>query len=250
MNTRAQQLEKLQAFVLSSQDYGESDRIVSLFSLEQGHLRGFARGARNSRKRFGPSLETFARIELVLNHKEGLSALRSADVITLYSGIRGSLCAIAQALYACELVGNLTPEGQPIPRLFRLMATYFEYLDTGQGGEADRRMFEINLLNILGYRPNLEGCSRCGADFDVQGALLQQRGELACRFCAATGRNIPLTALKRLGLCLATSRFGQAVLDEETLLLGGLLLDEAIASLTPKKLRSLEFLHQSCGLPA
>lgn len=244
------QMEKLQAFVLSGHDYGESDRIVSLFSLEQGHLKGFARGARNSRKRFGPALETFARIDLVLNQKEGLSSLRSADVITLYSGIRSSLCAIAQALYVCELVDNLTPEGHPIPRLFRLMATYFEYLDTGQAGETDRRMLEINLLNILGYRPHLEGCSRCGSDFDERGALLQQRGELACRFCAATGRTIPLLALKRLALCLSTSRFGQTFLDEETLSMAGILLDESIASLTPRKLRSLDFLRQSCGSPS
>ncbi len=107
-------LEKLQAFVLSNSDYGESDRIVSLFTLEHGRLKGFARGARNSRKRFGPALETFARIDLQLNQKDGLSSLRSADVITLYSGIRGELGAIAHALYVCELVECLTPEGAAV----------------------------------------------------------------------------------------------------------------------------------------
>ena len=142
-------LEKLQAFVLSNSDYGESDRIVSLFTLEHGRLKGFARGARNSRKRFGPALEPFARINLELNYKDGLSSLRSADVITLYSGIRGELCAIAHGLYACELLECLTPEGEPLPRLYRLFATYLERLDSGQSVASDRRMFEINVLNIL-----------------------------------------------------------------------------------------------------
>src|SRR6185369_6992977 len=145
-------LEKLQAFVLSSSDYGERDRIVSLFTLEHGRLKGFARGARNSRKRFGPALETFARIELQLHHKEGLSSLRSADIITIYSGIRSDLGAIAHGVYACELVECLTPEGQPLPRLYRLLAAYLERLDSAPVDAADRRMFEINLLNILGYR--------------------------------------------------------------------------------------------------
>ena len=240
-------LEKLQAFVLSSSIYGENNRIVSLFTLEQGRLKGFARGARNSRKRFGPALETCARIELQLNRTEGLSSLRSADVITLYAGIRGSLTAIASGLYACELVECFTPEEQPLPRLYRLLVAYLEYLDSGQNSDADRRMFEINLLNILGYRPSLEGCSRCGSDYDSRGALMQQRGELVCRFCAATGRQIPETALRSLGLCLSTGRFGQQLFDVDGLEAAGILLDESISGHAGRKLKSLEFLRQSCG---
>lgn len=240
-------LEKLQAFVLSNSDYGESDRIVSLFTLEHGRLKGFARGARNSRKRFGPALETFARIDLQLNHKDGLSSLRSADVITLYSGIRGVLGAIAHGLYACELVECLTPEGQPLPRLYRLLAAYLERLDSGHVDDADRRFFEINLLNILGYRPSLGGCSRCGSAFGERGALMLQGGELVCRFCAATGRQMSSTSLLGLSSCLATSRFGQVAFDEEALQLSGILLDESLATHSARKLKSLEFLRQACG---
>lgn len=240
-------LEKLQAFVLSNSDYGESDRIVSLFTLEHGRLKGFARGARNSRKRFGPALETFARIDLQLNHKDGLSSLRSADVITLYTGIRADLCGIAHALYACELLECLTPEGVPLPRLYRLLAAYLEHLDSGQSYEDNRRMFEINLLNILGYRPSLNGCSRCGAEFDERGALMQHGGELLCRFCAATGRLIPSVSLHGLRSCLATGRFGQTPLDAEALSPAGTLLDESLATHSARKFKSLDFLQQTCG---
>jgi DNA repair protein RecO (recombination protein O) len=241
------QLEKLQAIVLSSSDYGESDRIVSLFTLEHGRLKGFARGARNSRKRFGPALEIFARIDLQLNHKEGLSSLRSAEVITLYPGIRAALGAIAHGLYACELVDCLTPEGQPLPRLYRLLASYLERLDSGQSNVADRRMFEINLLNILGYRPSLEGCSRCGSVFDEHGALMQQGGELLCHSCTSTGRRITSTSLRYLIFCLSTGRFGQAGFDDEMLTPAGTLLDESLSTHSARKLKSLEFLQQTCG---
>ncbi len=240
-------LEKQQAIVLSNSDYGESDRIVSLFTLEHGRLKGFARGARNSRKRFGPALETFARIDAQLNHKDGLSSVRSADVITLYAGIRGNLCAIAHALYACELVEHFTPEDHPLPRLYRLLIAYLEWLDANPASDSDRRMFEINLLNILGYRPSLENCSRCGGVFDDRGALLQQNGELACRFCAKTGRTIPSAALQGLGFCLSTGRFGQVVFEKEELRIAGHLLDESLAVHSARKLKSLEFLQQTCG---
>ena len=242
------QLEKLQAFVISNSAYGESDRIVSLFTLEHGRLKGFARGARNSRKRFGPALETFARIDLQLHYKDGLSSLRSADIITLYTGIRADLGAIAHGLYACELVECLTPEGVTLPRLYRLLAAYLERLDSGQSDADDRRMFEINLLNILGYRPSLNGCSRCGSEFDRRGALMQQGGELVCRLCAATGRTIPLSALHMLTTCLATSRFGLPSYADDSLQPAGVLLDESLALHSARKLKSLDFLQQLCGM--
>lgn len=240
-------LEKLQAFVLSTSDYGESDRIVSLFTLEHGRLKGFARGARNSRKRFGPALETFARIDLQLNHKEGLSSLRSADVITLYSGIRGELTAIAHGLYACELVESLTPEGEPLPRLYRLLAAYLEHLDSGHSNAADRRLFEINLLNILGYRPSLNRCSRCGAEFGELGAVMQVGGELLCPFCGKSGRKMSPATLQGLSSCLATSRFGLVTFEEDALQSAGVLLDESLAGHSSRKFKSLEFLRQTCG---
>lgn len=239
------QQEKLQAFVLSSSNYGESDRIASLFTLEHGRMKGFARGARNSRKRFGPALETFARIDLQLVRKDGLSSLRQADVISVYPGIRADLGGIAHALYACELVDAITPEGQPLPRLYRLLAAYLERLDSGVADGSDRRMFEINLLNILGYRPSLESCSRCGTDFGETGAVLQSGGELACRFCVTSGGSI--TAQTRQGLlsCLSTSRFGSLCFSAEGLQQAGLLLDEAVSTHTGRKLKSLDFLRQA-----
>src|SRR5450631_3151122 len=133
--------EKLQAFVLSTSDYGYSDRIASLFTLEQGRMKGFARGAKNSRKRFGAALETFARIEAHVRIKQGLSGLQQADIQSVYPRIRGDLAKIAYALYACELVDAMTPEGHPLPRLFRLLSVYLERLEASAASECDRRFF-------------------------------------------------------------------------------------------------------------
>lgn len=238
-------LEKLQAIVLSTTDYGDSDRIATLFSLEHGKLKGFACGARNSRKRFGPALETFARIDAQLARKEGLSSLRQADIITVFSGIRGNFGCIAHALYACELVECLTPEGQPLPRLYRLLTAYLNRLDSGNADDADRRQFEVNLLNILGYRPSLENCSRCGLIFVGDGALMQQGGELVCRLCAATGRPISDQVLQGLLACLSTGRFGLVQFSAEALQQTGILLDEAVAAHSGRKLKTLEFLQHT-----
>jgi DNA repair protein RecO (recombination protein O) len=238
------QSEKLQAFVLSSLDYGESDRIVSLFSLEHGRVKAFARGARNSRKRFGPALEPFARIDVQARLKEGLSTLQQADIISIYPSIRSDLERIAHALYACELVDAITPEGHPVPRLYRLLSAYLDRLETEPAIEADRRFYEINVLNILGYRPSLESCSRCDSPFDAAGARLQDGGEAACRFCCASGRPLSSPTLRSLSSCLKTGTFGQIQFTPEVLQQAGDLLNEAISAHTGRRLKSLEFLQQ------
>lgn len=238
------QTERLQAFVLSTLDYGDSDRIVSLFTLEHGRIKGFARGARNSRRRFGPALEPFARIEAHLRLKEGLAGLQQAELLTLYPAIRADLERIALALYACELVDAITPEGVALPRLFRLLSALLDHLETHPAQAGTRRFLEINLLNILGYRPSLESCSRCNAPFDSRGALLQDGGQPACRFCCATGRQLSAETLHRLGLCLRTGNFGQIGFSEDNLLEAGWLLDEAISAHAGRRLKSLEFLNQ------
>lgn len=236
--------EKVRAFVLSTLDYGDSDRIVSLFTLEHGRIKAFARAAKKSRKRFGAALEALAGIEAQVRVKDGLSGLQQADITSIYPGIRGNLACIAHALYACELVEAMTPEGHPLPRLYRLLAARLDRLESGDAGEDDRRFFEINLLNILGYRPSLDVCSRCDTPFGDSGALLQEGGEPACRGCAATGRPLAAATLGVLRACLGTGRFGLIGFSSEASAQGGALLDEAIAAHAGRRLKSLEFLRQ------
>ncbi|HEY3307826.1 MAG TPA: DNA repair protein RecO [Desulfuromonadaceae bacterium] len=234
--------EKLQAFVLSHLDYGDSDRIVTLFTLEQGRIKAFARGARKSRKRFGAALEPFARIEAQISAKEGLAGLQQADIHSIYPRIRTDLAKIAHALYACELVDVLTPEGHALPRLYRLFAVYLEHLEAELALENDRRFFEMNVLNILGYRPSLLTCSRCNEPFGEAGALLQKGGEPTCSGCAAGGRLLGSDTLKALTACLKTGRFGVVHFTGETLSQAGYLLDEAVAAHAGRHIKSVDFL--------
>jgi len=99
-------------------------------------------------------------------------------------------------------------------------------------------------LNILGYRPALETCSRCDSPFGEAGAWLQDGGEQVCRFCCAAGRALSSATLKTLSACLKTGTFGQIYFMTETLQQAGYLLDGAISAHTGRRLKSLEFLQQ------
>ena len=57
-------LKVSEAIVLRAQALGESDRIVTFLTRNVGKIRGVAKGARRSRRRFGSSLELLNRIRL------------------------------------------------------------------------------------------------------------------------------------------------------------------------------------------
>jgi len=207
---------EIEAIVLRLTDYGESDRIVSLFTLERGKLRGIARGAKRSRKRFAGALDPFAHLKLQLGTGSGLTNLLSADILNIFSGIRADLAKIGSAAYACELVERLTPEEEPSPRLFRLLYCYLERLDAAPISPSDRRFFAVNLLKILGYQPELE----------VRG-VSQETASLLAR-------------------AMQTGRFGAVVFPDHLLREADLLLNPAIDLHLDRELKSLAFLKE-CG---
>jgi len=205
-----------EAIVLRLTDYGEADRIVSLFTLEQGRLSGIARGAKRSRKRFGGALEPFAHLKLQLHLGAGLPTLTSADIVSIFPGIRAELAKIGSAAYACELVERLTPEAEAAPRLFRLLYCYLEQLDLAPPSPSDRRFFAVNLLKILGYQPEL----------DVRGISRETAGLLA--------------------RAMQTGRFGSVVFPDDSLREADFLLNPAIDLHLDRPLRSLAFMKE-CG---
>ena len=236
---------RTEAIVLTAMDYRESDRIVTLFTLQHGKVRGVAKGAKRSARRFGPALEPFARLSVELVVREGLSSLRSADIVTLYPGIRGDLRSIGLAGYAVELADRYLPDGAPAPRLFRLLTAYLARLDGGDAGPSDRRFFEANFLNILGYRISLDRCASCGVELPAGAERrVGGAGMVLCAGCGRYGTPVGPETAALLARCLGTGRFGTVVFSPLALWEAGTLLDGAIAAHLTRPLNSLAFLKQ------
>lgn len=217
MYLRPMRKTEAEAIVLRLTDFGEADRIVTFFTLEQGKLQGVARGAKRSKKRFAGALEAFAHLKLQLQQGNSLATLSSADIVSIFPGIRGDLVKIGCAAYACELVERLTPDEEPAPRLFRLLYCYLERLNEAPPSPSDRRFFAVNLLKILGYQPDLQ----------VRG-ISEQTARL-------------------LTLAMQTGRFGAICFPEPELREADLLLNPAIDLHLDRELRSLAFLKEVGG---
>ncbi|HYG67020.1 MAG TPA: DNA repair protein RecO [Anaeromyxobacteraceae bacterium] len=180
---------KLTAIVLRAVDYGESDRVITLFSRERGKVSAFARGARASRRRFGGALEPFTLVTAEARERSG-SDLLGLDAVTpvrAFGGIRGDLARIACAGYAVELARELVREHEPHDELFRLLETYLGELDAAPARPWGLRAFEMGALGAAGFLPRVDACARCGADLPPGDALRfdPPKGGVLCDRCAA-----------------------------------------------------------------
>jgi DNA repair protein RecO (recombination protein O) len=247
------------AIVLRHTDYGEADRIVTFYTRDIGVLRGFARHARSSRRRFGAALETFAqvRLEWVPGRGEGLASLREAELLDLRPVLRTRLDALALGAYGCELVEELFGGGEPHPEVFDLLRAFLDVLVAGPGERLPdvRMLLEMRLLRAAGYVPHLLHCSECGSVAgEGEVAFAAARGGRLCLECAGRGESFRLSPLTlgTLARCLKAAddvfdgfRFGERTLSE-----GEAVLDDALRLHLSRPLRSRAFLERFLGSPA
>jgi DNA repair protein RecO (recombination protein O) len=208
---------KLEALVVRTVDYGESDRVVTLLSREGGKLAAFARGARASKRRFGGALEPFTRLEAELRDRPGseMQVLEAVTVLQAFGAIRSDLACIACAGYACELARELVRDAEPHPGLFDLLAGYLALLDAAPARPTALRAFELGALRVAGLMPRLDSCARCGAALAQAGPQRLRfdpgQGGMLCERCGATAS--PASRQVRLGTALALAELQQGGLQ-------------------------------------
>ncbi|TYO96395.1 DNA replication and repair protein RecO [Geothermobacter ehrlichii] len=249
-----QQPRTTDAIILRHTDYGEADRIVSFFTPDDGLVKGFARGARKSRRRFGAAFEPFSLVRLVWRPRPGsaLVSLREAELVSLRAGLRNDLKAMALAGYACELVEMLFGEGGCHPEVFRLLDTLLAQLERNGARAEYRLLLELRLLRLSGHEPHLLHCAVCGGSLPDDARFSARHDGSLCSACAVPGaRPVALTTLGSLARCRETAvdRFDGIRLGTRTLGEGAPLVTEALEQMLPHPLKSRVFLDHLGPLP-
>jgi DNA repair protein RecO (recombination protein O) len=197
------------AIVLRAVNYGEADRIVTLFGRDTGRISALARGARKSQKRFAGGLGLCAVGEAWVRERAraDLATLERFDVGESHQAFGTDVARMAHAAYVAELVGKLCAPRQVEAGVFDWLLAFLRLLDT-DGASAERlRVFEIGLLGRLGFGPVVDTCAVCGgrntAGTNMGYRWDPDRGGAVCAGCARGGRPMPApmrAALIRLGV--------------------------------------------------
>ncbi|HLB25854.1 MAG TPA: DNA repair protein RecO, partial [Nitrospirota bacterium] len=156
---------KTNAVVINSIPYGDSDLIVTFMTGEHGVIKGMAKGARKSRKRFAGCFEPFNEITLGARLKEtgGLAAVDTADVVDAHPGIRDSLDKIGSGMAMLELTAAFEAPGPGSAKELRLLKEGLRLLEASDGPRELCAAFFVKYLAVAGYKIPFGRCAGCNA---------------------------------------------------------------------------------------
>jgi len=152
---------RLEAVVLKRQDLGEADRLLTVLSPDRGKLRLLGKGIRKPTSRKAGHLELFTHASLLVAQGRNLDIVTQAETLQTFRGLREDLIRTSYAYYVAELVDQFATEGAENVSLFRLLLEMLSLLETGRRLDVLARAFELHVLDVAGYRPQLHTCPRC-----------------------------------------------------------------------------------------
>jgi len=195
------QIVRVNGVVIRARRLGETSKLVTLYTAEQGKLKVTAKGARQPRSRYGAALELFTQVQAIcyLRDERELQTLGECDIVAQHGALLASLERLAYASAACELIDRLTLEGEPNPRLFQCLTGMLAALaEVGLGQlEALFWYFELRVAAALGFRPELVACVACRrAQVGAWWWFSAAAGGILCPDCGA-GRGIRLAESSR-----------------------------------------------------
>lgn len=198
----AERLYRCEAIVLGRMDFGEADRILTLYSRQHGKLRVIAKGARRPLSRLGPHLEYFCRSQIMLARGRDLDVVTGAETDDAHLAIRDDLDAFGNASHMVEILNRLTEDRQQHVAVFELLARSLRLLAEGVDPFHVTRHYELVLLGLLGFRPELYQCIECQARLEpAPHPFVVAQGGFVCELCrgkAPGARDVSVDAQKYL----------------------------------------------------
>jgi DNA repair protein RecO (recombination protein O) len=211
------------AIVLSRFDYGEADRIMTLFTPELGKFKAIAKGVRRTTSRLGGALEPLAELRVALARGRTFDVVTQVEVSHAWLHLRDSLESAATAWYLAELADRSIEERHEAEGLYGLLRHAYELLDAGMDAGRVARWYEMHLADELGVRPEVDRCVECDRmlEADEQFRWVPPLGGVLCSRC-------PGPPAERTGLSVEALKLLKAYQRMDVEALAGLRLAPAV----------------------
>jgi len=187
-------LMESEAIVLRTYPLREADLLVTLFTRAEGKVRGVARSAKKSKRRFGGALEpmTHVRAFYDVRERQELARLDACEVIESPMATEVSYARAVALAHVAELLDELLPDREANDAIFRLTLSVLHALqhveseqptsatnagsalktDVTRKASSDASTssdiwmpityFELWLTRLVGFLPELTECIACG----------------------------------------------------------------------------------------
>lgn len=155
-------LYRTEAIVLGYRHLGEADKILTLFSPGKGKIHAVARGVRRPRSPLLGGTQLFSYSNFLILEGRNLDNISQCEIKESFYKIRGNLETMAYGLYFAELLRVSTPMEERNQELFRFFLKTMYFLQEWQDLEVLKYIYEIKLMAIQGFAPEIQKCVNCG----------------------------------------------------------------------------------------
>ncbi|MDX8359553.1 DNA repair protein RecO [Cytobacillus sp. IB215316] len=175
-------LQKYEGIVIRTNEYGETNKIVTLFTREAGKIGVMARGAKKPNSRLASITQLFTYGHFLIQKGSGLGNLQQGEASSSLRAIREDIFRTAYASYIVELTDKSTEDLKVNPFLFELLYQTLNYMNEGEDLEILTFIYEMKILQVLGLHPVLDHCAICH-NSEGQFAFSIKEGGLICHRC-------------------------------------------------------------------
>jgi len=156
-------LKQSEAIVLRTYPLRESDLLVTLFTRAEGKVKGVARAAKKSKRRFGGALEPLTLVRAYYDDREGkeLARLDSCDILDSPLSHALDYPRVVALEHVAEMLDELLPDREANDAVFRLAHSVLRCLQEGSIW-VPLTYFQLWLVRLVGFLPEIDECTVCG----------------------------------------------------------------------------------------
>jgi len=173
-----------EAIIIKKIKLGEADRILTLYTPHLGKIQVVAKGVRRPRSKMAGHLELLTHSLVSLARGRNLDTVTGSQTINSFLPLKSDLELTSYGLYTLELVDQFTADSVENHPLFQLLLETMHHLCLSSQNKLILRYFELRLLSLVGYRPQLGECVSCHAPLKpVINSFSPRAGGILCPNC-------------------------------------------------------------------
>src|SRR5512141_818173 len=173
-------LKQSEAIVLRTYPVHEADLLVTAFTRSEGKVKGVAKSAKKSRRRFGGSLEPLTCVRFYWEDRERqeLARIDSCDVLLSPLSTEVDYPRAVALGHIAEMLDELLPDREANDTVFRLAWSVLQNLPPANIW-MPITYFDLWMVRLMGFLPELDRCIVCERALNGQkvgfGALVYGR---------------------------------------------------------------------------
>lgn len=180
---------KIEGAILRTTDFGDSNRVVTIYTRNFGKIEVNAYGCRRAKNPLSGALQMFNLISAEINQSAKVDSIKEADVIKFYPNLTADVEKMAYASLFFEVVNRMTLPKFPEVGIYDLILKTLPALD-----ERNARVAALigicQFMEFSGEQLNFFHCVHCGTEIKTDAAISLTDGGAVCMNCVGAAKNI------------------------------------------------------------